>query len=51
MKKSLLKSAYKEFWVPVMGRLLSKLIPFLEGSPPKEEPTFDIDGDKKIKKK
>ncbi len=43
----LLKIAYKNFWVPVMGRFLAKLIPLLEGKNPDNEPTYDIDGDKK----
>tara|TARA_Y100001968_G_scaffold304797_1_gene320129 strand:- start:313 stop:447 length:135 start_codon:yes stop_codon:yes gene_type:complete len=43
----MLKSAYKKFWVPVMGRLLARLIPLLEGKQAKEIPTYDIDGDKK----
>ena len=47
----MLKIAYKRFWVPVMGRLISKLIPFLEGKPPTDLPTYDIDGDLKSKKK
>ena len=42
----LLKNAYKVFWVPVMGRFVSKLIPMLEGKPPEKPPTYDIDGDK-----
>ena len=42
----MLKSAYKYIWVPVMGRLISRLIPLLEGKSPKEFPTYDIDGDK-----
>jgi len=46
----MLKELYKKFWVPVMGRLLSRLIPLLEGKPPKDLPTFDIDGDQKSKK-
>ena len=46
----MLKGLYKKFWVPVMGRLLSRLIPLLEGKSPKELPTFDIDGDQKSKK-
>ena len=46
----MLKSLYKIFWVPVMGRLLSRLIPLLEGKPPRDLPTYDIDGEKKIKK-
>ena len=46
----MLKILYKNFWVPVMGRLLSKIIPLIEGKPPNESPTYDIDGKKKIKK-
>tara|TARA_Y100001968_G_C19173732_1_gene626954 strand:+ start:528 stop:674 length:147 start_codon:yes stop_codon:yes gene_type:complete len=46
----MLKNAYKRIWVPIMGRLLSRLIPLLEGKPPNDLPTYDIDGDKKIKK-
>ena len=46
----MLKSAYKRIWVPIMGRLVSSLIPLLEGSKPKDLPTYDIDGDKKLKK-
>ena len=46
----MLKSAYKRFWVPVMGRLLSKLIPLLEGKPATELPTYDIDGVQKSDK-
>ena len=42
----LLKNAYKRFWVPVMGRLVSKLIPLLEGKAAEEPSTYDIDGDK-----
>tara|TARA_Y100001968_G_C19433384_1_gene758291 strand:+ start:2663 stop:2809 length:147 start_codon:yes stop_codon:yes gene_type:complete len=42
----MLKIAYKKFWVPVMGRLLAKLIPLVEGTSPKKLPTYDIDGDK-----
>ena len=42
----LLKNAYARFWVPVMGRLVSRLIPLLEGKPPEKTPTYDIDGDK-----
>ncbi len=44
---NLLKSAYKRFWVPVMGRFISSLIPLLEGKIPEKKPTYDIDGDKK----
>ena len=46
----MLKSLYKIFWVPVMGRLLGKLIPILEGKAPSVKPTYDIDGDKNNKK-
>ena len=44
--KKILKSAYKSFWVPVMGRFVSKLIPLIEGKAPQKSPTYDIDGDK-----
>ena len=40
----MLKKAYKHFWVPVMGRILSKFIPLLEGGEPKQKPNYDIDG-------
>ncbi len=43
---NLLKNAYKRFWVPVMGRFISKFIPLLEGKSLEESPTYDIDGDK-----
>ena len=43
MMKKILKSAYVNFWVPVMGRLISKLIPLLEGRPPEKPPTYDIE--------
>ena len=43
---NLLKKAYSRFWVPVMGRFISKLIPLLEGKHPDKPPTYDIDGDK-----
>ncbi len=46
----MLKSAYKRIWVPVMGRIVSTLIPLLEGREPKDLPTYDIDGDKKFRK-
>jgi len=42
----ILKNAYTRFWVPVMGRFISKLIPLIEGKSPKKTPTFDIDGKK-----
>ena len=42
----LLKKSYSGFWVPVMGRLLSRLIPLLEGKAPEKSPTYDINGDK-----
>ena len=45
----MLKFAYKKFWVPVMGRFLARLIPFLEGKSPNEVPTYDIDGEQKQK--
>ncbi len=40
----MLKYAYTKFWVPVMGRFISKLIPIVEGRTPEKPPTFDIDG-------
>ncbi len=43
----ILKNAYKIFWVPLMGRLLSGLIPMIEGKSPEKKPTYDIDGEKK----
>tara|TARA_Y100001968_G_scaffold225098_1_gene207880 strand:- start:2406 stop:2558 length:153 start_codon:yes stop_codon:yes gene_type:complete len=42
----ILKSAYTKLWVPIMGRLVSKLIPLLEGKAPEKAPTYDIDGEK-----
>ncbi|AIQ97066.1 hypothetical protein [Prochlorococcus sp. MIT 0801] len=42
----ILKYAYTNFWVPVMGRFISRFIPLLEGKPPKHQPTYDIDGKK-----
>ena len=42
----ILKNAYVKFWVPVMGRFISKLIPLLEGKAPEKAPTYDIDRDK-----
>ena len=42
----ILKKLYSKFWVPVMGRFVSTLIPLLEGKPPKKSPTYDIDGNK-----
>ena len=41
-----LKIAYKKIWVPVFGRLISILIPLLEGKTPEKKPTYDIDGEK-----
>ena len=49
-KDIMLKKSYKSFWVPIMGRLVTRLIPLLEGRSPNKLPTYDIDGDKKIKK-
>ena len=42
----ILRNAYKRFWVPVLGRFLSKFIPLIEGKDPIKRPTYDIDGDK-----
>ena len=46
----ILKNAYKYFWVPVMGRLISGLIPLLEGKTSEKIPTYDIDADQKQKR-
>tara|TARA_E500000331_G_C16696208_1_gene471864 strand:- start:46 stop:189 length:144 start_codon:yes stop_codon:yes gene_type:complete len=40
----ILKNAYARYWVPVMGRFVSKFIPLLEGKSPEKTPTYDIDG-------
>tara|TARA_B100000700_G_C14895336_1_gene784733 strand:+ start:437 stop:580 length:144 start_codon:yes stop_codon:yes gene_type:complete len=45
--KKILKKAYKNFWVPVMGRIVSGFIPLIEGKNVEEIPTYDIDGEKK----
>ena len=37
-----LKSLYLKFWVPVFGRLLSNLIPLIEGKKPDIKPTYDL---------
>ena len=47
----MLKNLYKKFWVPVMGRVLSKLIPLIEGKSPSDLPTYDIDGVNDLKSK
>ena len=47
---NLLKKCYTIFWVPIMGRFISKLIPLLEGRNPDKPPTYDIDCDKSNKK-
>tara|TARA_Y100001968_G_scaffold69575_1_gene60713 strand:+ start:245 stop:394 length:150 start_codon:yes stop_codon:yes gene_type:complete len=39
----ILQKAYVKFWVPVMGRFISKLIPLVEGKVPDKLPTYDID--------
>ena len=41
-KRNLMKLAYEEFWVPVLGRSLSFFIRFIEGRTPKKDPTFDL---------
>ena len=43
----MLKKVYKRFWVQIMGRLLSRLIPLIEGKSPDILPTYDIDGEQK----
>ena len=47
---NMLKNAYKNIWVPIMGRFISGFIPLLEGKTPKKKPTYDIDGQNKQKK-
>ena len=42
----ILKVAYTRFWVPIMGRVVTKLIPLLEGKALDKPPTYDIDGDR-----
>tara|TARA_B100000700_G_C14220154_1_gene478898 strand:- start:279 stop:422 length:144 start_codon:yes stop_codon:yes gene_type:complete len=42
----ILKKAYTSFWVPVFGRIVSILIPLLEGKAPDKPPTYDIDSEK-----
>ena len=43
----ILKDAYKNLWVPVMGRIVSRFIILLEGKAAEKPPTFDIDGDRR----
>ena len=43
----ILKNAYTRFWVPVMGRIVSRLIPLLEGKVPEKKPTYDLRNNKK----
>ena len=42
----ILNNAYKRIWVPLMGRIVTILIPLFEGKAPKNKPTYDIDGEK-----
>ena len=44
--RKILKSAYKNFWVPVMGRFIARLIPLIEGKAPEKIPTYTIDANK-----
>jgi len=41
-KRTFLKLAYEEFWVPVFGRSLSLFIRWIEGRPPVNKPTYDL---------
>ena len=43
---NILKKAYIIFWVPVMGRFISRLIPLVEGKEPEKLPTYEIDSEK-----
>ena len=55
MISSMLDQAYKRIWVPIFGRVLYRLVDFIEGKPPTEKPTYqindsvDIDAQSKIK--
>ena len=40
--KEILKNAYTRYWVPILGRFVSKLIPLIEGKPPETLPTYDM---------
>tara|TARA_B100000214_G_C23896052_1_gene594150 strand:- start:296 stop:445 length:150 start_codon:yes stop_codon:yes gene_type:complete len=46
----ILEKAYKNFWVPFMGRFISRFIPLLEGKSPDKLPTYDIDRENLNKK-
>tara|TARA_Y100000589_G_scaffold303633_1_gene316188 strand:- start:636 stop:785 length:150 start_codon:yes stop_codon:yes gene_type:complete len=46
----ILEKAYVKFWVPVMGRFISRLIPFVEGKAPEKLPTYEIDRENSNKK-
>ena len=41
-KNNFLKTAYEEFWVPVLGRVLNLFVSLIEGKPPSNKPTFDL---------
>tara|TARA_Y100001968_G_scaffold212919_1_gene196001 strand:- start:609 stop:758 length:150 start_codon:yes stop_codon:yes gene_type:complete len=46
----ILEKAYAKFWVPVMGRFISRLIPLVEGKSPEKSPTYDIERENKKQK-
>ena len=37
-----LKLAYERLWVPIFGRVLMLFSTWIEGSAPKEKPTYDL---------
>ncbi len=39
---STLDKAYKNFWVPVFGRILYKFVNIIEGKIPVKKPTYQI---------
>ena len=40
--KNPLKRLYEDFWVPVFGRILNLLVPFIEGEKPKDKQTYNL---------
>ena len=39
---NMLNQAYKSIWVPIFGRVLYRLVDFIERKPPNEKPTYQI---------
>tara|TARA_Y100001968_G_scaffold331785_1_gene387668 strand:+ start:2557 stop:2709 length:153 start_codon:yes stop_codon:yes gene_type:complete len=42
LDKNFLKKLYVNFWVPIFGRLVSLIIPIIEGKKPAIKPTYDL---------